>query len=51
MKDADGKPVKPRAWTIQRFKACSEVDIQTVDDTNVTVEITNKGEVSLALFC
>jgi len=51
MKDADGKPVRPRAWAILRFKACSEVDIQAVDDTNVTVEITNKGEVSLALFC
>lgn len=51
LKDTDGKPIKPRAWAIQRFRACSEVDIQSVDDTNVTVEVTNKGEVSLALFC
>jgi hypothetical protein len=50
IKDTDGKPAKPRAWMIQRWKACTEVDIQTVDDTNVTCEITNKGEVTLALF-
>lgn len=50
LKNADGKPAKPRAWSIQRFKACTELDIQAVDDTNVTVEITNKGEVTLALF-
>ena len=50
IKDADGKPAKPRAWMIQRWKACTEVDIQTVDDTNVTCEITNKGEVTIALF-
>ena len=49
-KDADGKPAKPRAWAIQRFKACTEIDIQAVDDTNVTCEITNKGEVTIALF-
>ena len=50
IKDTDGKPAKPRAWMIQRWKACTEVDIQTVDDTNVTCEITNKGEVTIALF-
>ncbi len=50
LKDADGKPAKPRTWTILRWKACTEVDIQSVDDTNVTSEITNKGEVTIALF-
>ena len=50
IKDTDAKPAKPRAWMIQRWKACTEVDIQTVDDTNVTCEITNKGEVTIALF-
>jgi hypothetical protein len=50
LKDPDGKPAKPRAWAIQRFKACTEIDIQAVDDTNVTCEITNKGEVTIALF-
>ena len=50
LKDADGKPAKPRAWAIQRWKACTEVDIQAVDDTQITCEITNKGEVTIALF-
>ena len=50
LKDADGKPAKPRAWAIQRWKACTEVDIQAVDDTNITCEITNQGEVTIALF-
>lgn len=50
LRDADGRPVKPRAWVIRGFKACSEIDIQSADDINLTVEITNKGEATIALF-
>jgi hypothetical protein len=50
MRDSDGRPVKPRTWVIRGFKACSEIDIQSADDINLTVEITNKGEATIALF-
>lgn len=50
LRDADGRPVKPRAWMIRGFKGCSEIDIQGADDINLTVEITNKGEATIALF-
>ncbi len=49
-KDADGKPAKPRAWSIIKFKGCTEIDVVAMDDTTLTVEITNKGEATIALF-
>ena len=50
LKDPDGKPVKPRAWSIVKFKGCTELDIQSADDVNLSVQVTKLGEATVALF-
>lgn len=49
-KDASGRAAKPRSWSLLRFKGCTEIDVMTMDDTTITVEITKSGEATIALF-
>jgi len=50
LKDNRGKGITPRTWFIQQFKGCDTIEVLTVDDANITVVVSDKGECSLALL-
>ena len=50
LKDADGNKIKPRTWHVVGWSAIDHVSVVSVDDTNIEVDTTDKGSVTLHLF-
>lgn len=50
LKDADGNKAKPRAWHIIGVAGTDHVNVVSVDDTNIEVDLSDKGTVTLQLY-
>jgi len=50
LKDETGNKLKPNSWHILGFRGVDKCEVVSVDDTNITVDVTNKGVVKLRVF-
>lgn len=48
--NADGSKAKPRTWHLMGFRGVDTVEVVSFDDTNITVQINNKGIAKIKLF-
>lgn len=50
LKDEFGTKLKPNTWHITGFRGVDKCEVVSIDDTNITVDVTNKGVVKLRVF-